>query len=257
MRVLAIGDVCGRSGVDYCCRMLPILQRELAIDFTIVNGENASVFGISQKQAETLWRAGADVITLGNHTYSKREIGTLLDESDRIIRPANLNAMLPGQGMTFVDTMFGEVCVLNLIGRCGMDFSPDNPFPVASRMVTEARRRTSYIFVDFHAEATSEKGAMAWHLDGQVSAVFGTHTHVQTADERIYPRGTGFLTDLGMTGPRESVIGVCPEQSLGFFRGDTLVHYTSAEGPCLLNGAGFEVDEDGACTDIGRVCEWE
>lgn len=257
MRVLAIGDICGKSGLDFACRMLPVLIRETESDVCIVNGENASVFGITPRQADALWDAGADVITLGNHSFSKREIIPVLQESSRIIRPANLGTALPGTGVTYTESPFGDVCVINLIGRCGMDFSPDNPFTVASRLVADARRRTPYIFVDFHAEATSEKGAMAWHLDGLVSAVFGTHTHVQTADEHICPQGTGFITDLGMTGPRDSVIGVVPEQSLHFFKGDALVHYSSAEGPCLLNGAWFDIEEDGSCSDVGRITEYE
>ena len=204
------------------------------------------------RQAEDILDAGADVITLGNHTWNRREICTYLDESRYILRPANFLPSLPGQGWSVYETRIGPVAVVNLIGRCNMDFGPDNPFLVADKVLAELG--SIPVFVDFHAEATSEKLAMGFYLDGRASAVWGTHTHVQTADERILEKGTGYITDLGMTGPLRSVLGVKPEQSIDLFRGELTSRFEWPAGPGRLCGAVFSVDgASGKCTAVERV----
>lgn len=196
--------------------------------------------------------AGADVLTLGNHSFDRREICAYLDDCPYILRPANLHPSLPGRGFGVFETKIGQVGVVNLLGRCNLDFRPDNPFRVIDKVLKELDGLP--VLLDFHAEATSEKLAMAYYLDGKISAQWGTHTHVQTADEQILPKGTGYLTDLGMTGPVHSVIGVKPEQSIANFRGELTSRYEAAPGPCMLTGAIFTIDaKTGRCTAAERV----
>lgn len=250
--ILAIGDVVASNGLDYLTRHLRKYKREKQIDFCIVNGENASVVGMTPRQAEEILDAGADVITMGNHTWNRRELAAYLEDSRQVLRPANLPPQQPGAGWNLFETSFGDVAVIDLIGRVGMDYLPDNPFLLVDKILKKIR--TKLIFVEIHAEATSEKLAMGWMLDGQVSAVWGTHTHVQTADERILPGGTGYLTDLGMTGPRDSVLGIRPELSIQKFRGDLTGRYEPAPGPCKMEGCIFTVDDaSGKCKKIERV----
>ena len=240
LRVLAVGDVVGEAGVRCLTQHLRALKREYGIDFCVVNGENASVLGLTPRQAEAMLDAGADVLTLGNHTFARREICPYLDECGYILRPGNFQPSLPGRGWGVFETGKGPVGVGSLIGRCAMDFTPDNPFRVVDRLLRELGQIP--VLLDFHAEATSEKLAMGYYLDGKISALWGTHTHVQTADEQILPRGTGYLTDLGMTGPARSVLGVKPEQSIAKFRGELTSRYEAAPGPCRLCGAVFVID---------------
>ena len=242
MRILAVGDVCGEPGLAFLEKRLMAYREEKGIDFCIVNGENANVVGITPKQADRIFHAGADVITLGNHTWTRTEIQPYLAERKRILRPANYGPQCPGRGIDSYRTSFGDVCVLNLLGRFTLDSNTDNPFVIADGYMREIRERI--ILVDFHAEGTSEKIAMAYMLDGSASAVWGTHTHVQTSDARILPKGTGTITDLGMTGPAESVLGIDPEQSIGKFLGDPPMRYNSAKGPCKLEGCVFDIDEE-------------
>ena len=250
--ILAVGDVVGACGVKHLSRCLRSLKKRKSIHFTVVNGENAAMVGLTPNDADDIFAAGADVITLGNHTWNRREICTYLDESRYILRPANFLPSLPGQGWSVYETRIGPVAVVNLIGRCNMDFGPDNPFLVVDKVLAELG--SIPVFVDFHAEATSEKLAMGFYLDGRASAVWGTHTHVQTADEQILPKGTGYLTDLGMTGPVHSVIGVKPEQSIANFRGELTSRYEPAAGPCMLAGAVFTIDAQSRhCTGAERV----
>ena len=250
-RILAVGDVTA-GGLQFLRRRLPKLLRQREIDFCVVNGENASLVGITPEQAEAIFSAGANVITLGNHAFNRREIVPYIARTPELLRPANQPPQQPGQGWGVFETPFGDVAVVNLIGRCGMDFTPDNPFLLVERILP--RLQTRLICVEIHAEATSEKQAMAWMLDGRVSAVWGTHTHVQTADEQILPNGTGYLTDLGMTGPVRSVIGVRPEQSIANFRGELTSRYEVAPGPCMLTGAVFTYDAAAKrCTGAERV----
>ena len=250
--VLAVGDITGAGGLKSVKRHLRALKKLHHIEFCVVNGENASGVGITPQQADEILDAGADVITLGNHTWNRREICDYLEESRYILRPANFLPSLPGRGWGVYETKIGQVCVMNLLGRCGMDFGPDNPFHVADKILKEVGKMP--VLVDFHAEATSEKLAMAYYLDGRVSAVWGTHTHVQTADEQVLPHGTGYLSDLGMTGPVHSVLGVRPEQSIALFRGELTSRFESADGPCKLCGAVFTIDgASGRCTHAERV----
>ena len=256
LRVLAVGDVVGNPGMDRIRKSLRRLIQKTGADFTIVNGENASVVGITPRQAEDILDAGADVITLGNHSFSKREIVPYLDDTDRILRPANYAPQTPGQGWAVYETRFGPIGVIDLIGRCNMDYSPDNPFLLVEKILKKLDTRL--ILVELHAEATSEKLAMGYMLDGRVSAVWGTHTHVPTADIRVLPRGTGYITDLGMTGPRESVLGIRPELSIARFRGDLPERYRWAEGDTKLEGALFTIDAaTGKCLKAERVVSWD
>lgn len=252
LRVLAVGDVTGENGLRYLQKKLRAVKRSHQIDFCVVNGENASVVGITPRQAEDILDAGADVITLGNHTWNRREIVSALDDRQELLRPANLLPSLPGRGWGVYETKIGPICVANLLGRCGMDFGPDNPFHVADKITKQNAGMP--ILIDFHAEATSEKLALAYHLDGRVSALWGTHTHVQTADEQVLPKGTGYITDLGMTGPIYSVLGIRPEQSIAMFRGELTSRYACADGACKLCGAVFTIDgATGRCTGAERV----
>lgn len=252
-RILAVGDVTA-GGLQFLRRRLPKLLRQREIDFCVVNGENASLVGITPEQAEAIFSAGANVITLGNHAFNRREIVPYIARTPELLRPANQPPQQPGQGWGVFETPFGDVAVVNLIGRCGMDFTPDNPFLLVERILP--RMQTRLICVEIHAEATSEKQAMAWMLDGRVSAVWGTHTHVQTADEEILPNGTGRITDLGMTGPCRSILGVKPELSIKKLRGDLTGRYEPADGPCRLEGCIFTVDDrSGRCVGVERVKE--
>lgn len=252
LKLLAVGDIVADSGLNYLKAHLRELRRENNIDFCVVNGENTAVLGLTPRQADEILDAGADVITMGNHTWGRRELVPYIERSREVLRPANLPPQQPGRGWGLFQTGFGDIAVIDLIGRCGMDYTPDNPFLLVERILR--RLDTKLIFVELHAEATSEKLAMGWMLDGRVSAVWGTHTHVQTSDERILPNGTGYLTDLGMTGPRDSVLGIRPELSYQKFRGDLTRRYEPAPGPCKLEGCIFTIDSiTGRCTHIERV----
>ena len=256
LRVLAVGDVVGNPGMDRIRKSLRRLIRQTGADFTIVNGENASVVGITPAQAEDILDAGADAITLGNHSFAKREITSYLDDCSRILRPANYAPQVPGRGWQTFETKFGDVAVIDLIGRCNMDYGPDNPFLLVEKILKQVEAK--FIFVEIHAEATSEKLAMGYLLDGRVSAVWGTHTHVPTADARVLPKGTGYVTDLGMTGPRDSVLGIRPELSIAKFRGDLTERYRWADGPTKLEGVLFTIDSaTGKCLRAERVDQWD
>ena len=251
-RVLAVGDVCGDAGVRLTEKVLRRIRQKHHVDFCVVNGENAATVGILPRQAEAILDAGADVITLGNHSYNRREIAHFLDDSPFILRPANDSPLYPGRGVGVYDTKCGPITVMNLIGRCNMAFGPDNPFLMVERLLKE--NRSKLVLVDFHAEASSEKLAMGWYLDGKVSAVWGTHTHVPTADDQVLPKGTGYVSDLGMTGPIYSVLGVRPEQSIATFRGGFNSRYETAPGPCKLEGVLFTLDsQTGLCTRTERI----
>ncbi len=252
LKVLCVGDVVGTPGLERIHKSLRSLKNKLGADFVIVNGENASGVGLTPRQAEDILNAGADCITMGNHTYSKREICDYLDECPCIIRPANYAPQVPGRGWATFDTKYGPLAVVQLIGRCGMDYSPDNPFLMIDKILPKLDAK--YIFVEIHAEATSEKLAMGWMLDGKVCAVWGTHTHVPTADAQVLPKGTGFVTDLGMTGPTNSILGVRPEQSISRFRGNLPSRYQWADGPTKLEAAMFTIDTvSGKCCKAERV----
>ena len=253
-KVLAVGDVVGNPGLNRIRRNLRQLKRKTGADFVVVNGENAAVVGITPDQAEEILDAGADVITMGNHTWSKREIVTYMDDCPQILRPANYAPQVPGRGWAVYETKAGDVAVIDLIGRCNMDYGPDNPFLVVEKILKDVKAKI--ILVELHAEATSEKLAMGYMLDGRISALWGTHTHVPTADAQVLPKGTGYVTDLGMTGPRHSVLGIRPDLSIAKFRGDLPERYRWAEGDTKLEAVLFTIDAaTGKCLKAERVDE--
>ena len=251
-KVLCVGDVVGGPGLDRVRRSLRYLKRKTEADFVIVNGENAAVVGITPDQAEDIFDAGADVITLGNHSFNKREIVPYLEDNSRILRPANYAPQTPGRGCGVYDTCARPVAVIDLIGRCDMDFGPDNPFLMIEKILKDIGAKI--ILVELHAEATSEKLAMGYMLDGRISALWGTHTHVPTADAGVLPKGTGYVTDLGMTGPKHSVLGIRPDLSIAKFRGDLPQRYQWANGPTKMEAVLFTIDTNtGLCKKAERV----
>ena len=244
MRILAIGDVCGQGGTEKLLKTLPELKKKYEVDFTVVNGENSDdANGISPASAHLIFSAGADVITGGNHTLRRKDFRTLLDENDRLLRPHNLRGAEYGSGYCLVDMGYCQVAVINLIGEIYLKEDASNPFIAAEELVARAKAdRADVILVDFHAEATSEKRALGFMLDGKVSAVFGTHTHVQTSDAQILPQGTAYITDLGMTGPINSVLGVKPEIIIDRLKNGGKERFALSDGACSLEGFLFDVD---------------
>ena len=249
LRVLAVGDIVGEGGQDILRRRLREVQNRLDVHFTVVNGENASGVGITPAQARGMFDAGADVITLGNHTWNRIQIGDFLDKNTDILRPANYAGRVPGRGFGVYKCRGLTVGVINLMGRVELNPNLDSPFKMANTILRQLEG-CDVILMDFHAEATSEKGAMAWYLDGKVQAVWGTHTHVPTADAQILPQGTGFITDLGMTGPARSILGVKPENSVARFLGQLPRRYEAADGPNRLGAVLFTID-----TQTKRCCQ--
>lgn len=250
--ILAVGDVVGEPGLRHLERNLRPLQRFKEIHFTVVNGENASGVGLTPDQAQRIYDAGADAVTLGNHSFGKIQIKSFLEDTPWLLRPANYTGRAPGHGCEIFDLGPVRIRVMNLIGRCNLAWGADNPFTTADRLL--AQGEADFTLVDLHAEATSEKLAMAYYLDGRVSALWGTHTHVPTADGGVFPKGTGYITDLGMTGPVESVLGIRPEQSVEQFLGGLPGRYQVAGGPCKLQGAVFSLDSAaGLCVDVERI----
>src|SRR5437764_12865040 len=249
MRILFVADVVGVPGRRAVDERLRSLRDELDVDVCIVNGENAANgVGITGKLADKLLAAGADAITLGNHTWRRNGIGGYLDASDRVVRPANFSARAPGRGLAFVYARDGaQVAVINLQGALFMD-TQTHPFELAERLVDEARARTPIIVVDIHAEATSEKVALARMPDGRVTAVIGTHTHVQTNDARVQPGGTAALSDAGLTRPHDSVIGVVPELAIRRMRTGVPVRFETASGDVRIEGCVVDCDENGRAT---------
>ena len=250
-----IGDVIGRPGRSAVAQLLPELRRELFLDLVVANGENsAGGIGITPDTAQDLLDAGVDVITLGNHVWKKREIIPFMGEELPLLRPSNYPPGTPGRGYLTTGKV-GKVMVVNLMGRVFME-TLDCPFREADRLLEEARGLSSptVVLVDFHAEATSEKQALAWYLDGRVSVVVGTHTHVATADARILPRGTAYVSDLGMVGPINSVIGTDPSAVVAKFLSQMPHSFSVASGPVVFNSVAIDIDDDtGMATGIQRV----
>ena len=245
MNILAIGDVVGSAGCKFLRSHLPSLKKLRHIDLVIANGENsADGNGISPASAQYLFDSGVDVITGGNHSFRRREIYDRYDEEETLLRPANFPPGAPGKGACIVDRGRIQIGVINLMGVVYLE-NLDCPFAAADRLLEGMPPIT---VLDFHAEATGEKGALARYLDGRVSAVFGTHTHVQTADETILPGGTGFITDLGMTGPTDSVLGVKPELVIQKMRSKLPVRFETAKGDCRMDAVLFCIDEKTART---------
>jgi 2',3'-cyclic-nucleotide 2'-phosphodiesterase len=255
VRILFIGDIFGKPGREIARRAVPALVEHRDIDFVIANVENSAAgFGVTGDIADTILSYGVDVMTSGNHVWDKKEVLDYIPRQAKLLRPANFPAGVPGRGSYVGRTRTGEpVGVINLMGRIFM--APlDDPFAAALREIDAIRAKARIIVVDFHAEATSEKIAMAWHLDGRVSAVFGTHTHVQTADERVLAKGTACLTDVGMTGPHDSIIGVTVEAALQRFLNGMPSRFESATGPGRLNAVIVTADPgSGKATAIERL----
>jgi len=243
VRFLIVGDIFGQPGRRGAARFIPTIREEHGIDCVIANGENAAGGrGLTRATAEELFRAGIDVLTLGNHTWSQREMITVLkDERIPIVRPQNYPPGVPGQGFIDIEVRGARVRIISLMGRVFLAESLDDPFRAADE-VLQMTPDDAIVLVDFHAEATSEKVAMGWHLDGRVAAVFGTHTHIPTADARILPRGTAFVTDLGMVGPQHSIIGSDVEPVLRRFLTGMPVRFEVAGGPITFNAVIIEVD---------------
>lgn len=253
---MMLGDVVGKSGRDAVHTMLPTLHDLYSPDFVIVNGENAAAgLGITPDIARRLLESGVDVITLGNHTWSKRDIAVYLDQEPRLLRPANYPAGTPGRGHGVFCCRggLGRVGVANLMGRTFMD-PLDDPFRMADAILESFQGHTSVSFFDFHAEATSEKNAFGCYLDGRASVVVGTHTHVQTADERLLPRGTAYITDVGMVGPQDSILGMNAYESIQRFVTQVPHRFEVAAGPVVLCGSIADLDaETGRASHIERI----
>lgn len=243
MRILFIGDVVSAVGVEKLTRTLPRFKKEHGIDVVIVNGENAAVGnGLLPASADLLFAAGADCITGGNHTFRRREFYDYLDASPYCLRPANYRDDAPGKGFCVVDKGFVRVGVVNIMGTVFME-PLENPFDCADRTLSALKDEADFTVVDFHAEATAEKRALGFYLDGRAAAVVGTHTHVQTADEQILPHGTAYITDLGMTGPVQSVLGVTPELAIEKMRTNLPVRFQNPDGECRMQGMLVEIDK--------------
>lgn len=242
MRILAIGDLVGNSGVRKLKQELNKIIEKEKINFVIVNAENAGEgMGITQKNFEDILEEKVDVITMGNHTWGKKDIFKFVNHP-KLLRPANYCEGVPGKGYGIYENLGKKIAVINLIGRVDVNVLSENPFLIAKNLIEELKYKTDIIIIDFHAEATAEKIALGYYLDGKVTAIFGTHTHVQTADEKILEKGTGYITDIGMTGPKNSVIGMDIKASLKRFETTLPERYKIAEGECILNGVIFNVD---------------
>ncbi len=255
LKILFIGDIVGNPGRKAIKQVLTSLRKEYQIDYCIANGENsAGGSGITYVVAQELYKAGIDAITMGNHTWSKKEVTNFIDCDDKIVRPANYPDELPGKSSTIINGQSGKIGIVNVLGSVYMD-SIDCPFRAAEREVQLLKKSgVKVIIIDIHAEATSEKCALAWYLDGRVSCVFGTHTHVQTADERILPCGTGFITDVGMTGPHEGIIGVDRELVINKFLTHMPVRFEVATGMVQFNAVYAQIDEtNGKTMEIQRI----
>jgi metallophosphoesterase (TIGR00282 family) len=253
VKLLFVGDIVGSPGRRAVESLLPGLMEEHATDFVVVNGENsAGGLGITRKIALALYRAGVDAITLGNHAYRHSEVYPFLDEDDRIVRPANYPKGNPGRGHTVVEKDGVRLAVVNLSGTVFLD-AARSPFAEVDAILAELKGKADHVLVDFHAEATSEKVAMGWYLDGRVTACVGTHTHVPTADARVLPGGTAYVTDVGMTGPRGGVIGV--EKDLAVRRFTTMmpVKFETATDDPWLNAVLIEAGDDGRATSIRQI----
>ena len=253
MRLLFVADVVGKPGRVGLARAMPELRERYGPDLSVVNGENsAGGLGITERTAEDLFEMGFDVITLGNHAYRRREVYDYLDEADRVVRPANFMAGSPGKGHVIVEAGGMRVCVINLIGMLHLQ-AARSPFAEADSLLDRLSGQADAFVVDFHAEVTSEKVGMGWHLDGRVAAVVGTHTHVPTADARVLPGGTAFISDVGMTGSRESVLGVRWEQALEGFRTQMPQRFETADEDLWVNAVVVDVNERGLADSIEPV----
>ena len=254
MRILAVGDIVGENGLKKACEVLPRIREDENIDFMIINGENvAGGMGITEPLFKKMLQIGADVVTMGNHTWGKKDIFRFIDH-EQLIRPANYPKGVVGKGYHIYSCQGKKIGVINLLGRTDMNVLTENPFLVADELIGKMKEKADIIVVDFHAEATAEKIAMGYYLDGKAQIVYGTHTHVATADETILPKGTGYISDIGMTGPINSVIGMEIKASLKRFLTTLPEKYKLAEGKCMLNGCIFDIDDEkNQVTNITRI----
>lgn len=254
MRILFIGDIVGKIGREAISNYLPKLKQTYKPTVTIVNAENAAHGkGLTEKIYKSLLREGVDFMTMGNHTYGQRQIYDFIENANRMVRPANFPDEAPGVGMRFIQINEIKLAIINLQGRAFMQ-DIDDPFKKADALIAEAQKETDYIFVDFHAETTSEKNAMGWYLDNRVSAVVGTHTHIQTSDERILPGGTGYITDVGMTGYYDGILGINREEVINrFITSLPQRHVVPDEGRSVLSGVIIDLNKDGKTKRIERI----
>ncbi len=255
MRILAVGDLVGQAGLKKFEQEYQKIKENENIDFCVVNAENvADGMGITEKAYRSLTNQKIDCITMGNHTWAKKDVFGFIDNSN-IVRPANYSKNNPGKGYRVFECKGKKIAVINLIGRVTMAVLSENPFIVADEIVEKIKDTVDIIIIDFHAEATAEKIALAYHLDGKITALYGTHTHVQTADETILENGTAYITDIGMTGPKKSVIGMSTEASIKRFLTSLPERYKIAEGEAKLNACIFEInEEDCRVKAIKRIC---
>lgn len=254
MRILAVGDIIGEPGVKMLKDQLPRIKKEEKIDFVITNGENsAGGMGITERIFNDILNAGTNVITMGNHTWGKKDIFKFID-APQLLRPANYPEGVVGKGLGIYECKGKKIAVMNFIGRVDINILSENPFIMAKEMVEKIQDKVDLIIIDFHAEATAEKIAMGRYLDGKITALYGTHTHVQTADEKILPEGTAYITDIGMTGPKNSVIGMDVQASIKRFVTTLPEKYKIAEGESKFNSCLFTIDdENGKIEEIKRI----
>lgn len=244
MKILTVGDLVGKTGVQMLKNNLPKIIKDKNIDFVIVNGENAADgMGLVEKQYRDILSVGTDIVTMGNHTWAKKDIFNFIEDK-HIIRPANYPDGNPGRGYQIFSCKNKKIAIINLIGRVTMPVLTENPFLKAKEIIKELKGKVDLIFIDMHAEASAEKIALFYYLDGEVTAIFGTHTHVQTADEQVSKKGTGYITDIGMTGPKYSIIGMDPKASIKRFETSLPEKYKLAEGEGMMNACVFEVDDN-------------
>ncbi len=244
MKILAIGDLIGNAGIQELSKRLTKIRKDKNIDFVIVNGENsAEGMGMTEKNFKDILAQNINVITMGNHTWGKKDIFKFIDHP-KLIRPANYPEGVVGKGYNIYNFRNKKIAVINLIGRVDMNVLSENPFIIAKKIIEKIENQVDIIVVDFHAEATAEKIAMGNYLDGKATIVYGTHTHVQTADEQILPKGTGYISDIGMTGPKNSVIGMDIKASIKRFETTLPERYRIATGECKLNGVIFDIDDE-------------
>ena len=254
VNILAIGDIFAECGVEHTSLVLRSIREQENIDFCIANAENASGTGISRRDYDELTDAGVDFFTLGNHAFGKKDVFELLENEPNIIRPANFHSSNPGRGSCVVSVFGKKIGIINIMGRVSINIPLDCPFETVNREIEALKDKCDFFVVDFHAEATSEKIAMKYHLDSRASVLFGTHTHVQTADETITPQGLGYITDLGMTGALDSVLGVKKEIIISRFIKGTSQKFEYAYSRAALCGAVFTIDDTtNLCTKIKRI----
>lgn len=244
MNILAVGDLVGNAGIQELKKRLPKIKKDYKIDFTIVNAENsAEGMGITEKNFNDILSIGVDCITMGNHTWGKKDIFKFIDHP-KLLRPNNYPEGVCGKGYNIYKCNNKKIAVINSMGRAEINIGLENPFLITKKTVEQIKNDVDIIVLDFHAEATAEKVAMGYFLDGKVTAVFGTHTHVQTADEKILPKGTAYITDIGMTGPKNSALGMDLDVAIKRFTTSLPERYKIATGECILNAVVFEVNEE-------------